>query len=224
MITITIDWGAGTWKGTTAKGVAKALGYVSVDTGAMYRWVSLVVLEAGADPLDGKQVFDTINELVFAYEYNTETDTFDLLINGVNREAQIRTPEVASICHITAQYPDVRAYVVKQQQALWVTWGVVFDARDGGTVIAPQAELKVHLIADIDIRALRRLEQYQLQWKTADLASIKINLYERDQQDLYGPNATNHIADDARDLDTSYLTIEQQIQAVVDRAKQITKT
>jgi cytidylate kinase len=216
MITITIDGWAWTWKWTTAKWVAKALGYQYIDTWAMYRWIALQTLKDWHDPANESQVVQSTKKLQFSYEYNTITDNFDLLINEVNSESKIRTPEVSAICHITAQYPEARKHLIQQQQELGKQWGAVFDGRDGWTVIAPHAELKVHLICDLQVRAFRRQEQYKLQWKSVDLEEIKKNLYERDQKDLYGPNATNSIAHNARELDTTTMTIDQQIQKIVD--------
>lgn len=216
MITITIDGWAWTWKWTTAKWVAKALGYQYIDTWAMYRWVTLQTLTDWHDPTNESQVIMSARKLQFTYEYNTTTDNFDILINGVNREIEIRTPEVSSACHITAQYPEVRKHLISQQKNLGKSWGVVFDGRDGWTVIAPHAQLKIHLVCDLHTRAQRRQEQYKLQWKNIDLEEIKKNLYERDQKDLYGKDATNSIAPDARELDTTMMTIDQQIQQIVD--------
>lgn len=221
MITITIDWGAWTGKWTTALWVAKQLGYKYIDTWAMYRWVALEVLEKSLDPNSERQIVACASNLKFSYEYTSVTDTFDLLINWINKEKQIRDPKVASIVHIIAQYPQVRELLVSQQQSLWNKWWVVFDGRDCGTVIAPNAKLKIHLICDLEVRAKRRQEQYLSQWKQIDIESIKKDLYERDQKDLYGPDATNFIAPDAIELDTTYLSIDQQIAEIVRLSRRI---
>lgn len=215
MITITIDWGAWTWKWTTAKWVAKALWYSYIDTGAMYRWVALAVLEMNIDPTNEHEVVSIAQWLTFSYIYAIETDNFDILINWINKEKEVRAQAVADIVSITSQYHWVRSHLVKQQQQLWVKWWVVFDGRDWWSIIAPHAELKIHLLCDLEVRAHRRQEQYIRQWKKISLEHIKKNLYERDQKDLYGPNATSKIAIDAIELDTTNLSIEQQIDTIL---------
>ena len=221
MITITIDWWAGTWKWTTAKWVAKALWYQYIDTWAMYRWVALAIIERGISPENEHDVTKVAESLFFRYTYNQSTDVFDVIINDQNREADIRTPQVSAIVHIIAQYSGVRKHLVAQQQRLWKQWWVVFDWRDGWTVIAPHAQLKVHLLCDLEVRARRRQRDYELQWKNIALDDIKKNLYERDQKDLYGPDATNSIAKDAIDIDTTNLTIDQQIEKIVQISKKL---
>jgi cytidylate kinase len=215
MITITIDWGAWTWKGTTAKWVAKVLWYSYIDTWAMYRWVALQVLEDWSDPKNESAVVSSAKKLQFWFIYNSDTDNFDLLINSINKEQEIRTQPVADIVSIVAQYPDVRAHLISQQQALWNAWWVIFDGRDCWTIIAPKAELKIHLVCDLDVRVKRRQEQYSSQGKEVAIETIKKNLHERDQKDLYGPNATSSIATNAIDLDTTHLSVEEQINEII---------
>jgi cytidylate kinase len=187
----------------------------------MYRWVAWSILQENISHLDEEKVTTCAKKLSFSYEYNSQKEVFEIVINWVNREKEIRTQEVATIVSTIAQYPWVRSRLATQQKKLWKQWWVVFDWRDCWTVIAPHAELKIHLVCDPGIRALRRQEQYKQEWKDVSLESIKKNLYERDQKDLYGPNATSSIAEDAITVDTSHLTIDEQIQKIVDLAKEL---
>lgn len=220
-ITIAIDGWAGVGKGTTAVGVAQILGYRYLDTGAMYRAVALFLLRQEIDVLDEQAVSAELAGVHLSFGPLHADGRANVLLNGEDVEQYIRTPEVSGVVSKVASYPAVRAFLLQQQQSIARQWGIVVDGRDAGSKICPEAELKVHLIAELEVRAQRRQLQYAAEGKQVDLEEIKKNLEARDRDDLHGPNASSWIATDARELDTSHITIDQQIAQVVFWAKEL---
>lgn len=219
-ITIAIDWWAGTGKGTTAKWVADTLWYQYVDTGAMYRAVVLYLIEhkvALDDEDEIKKHLDQIT-ITFLDDNLWPNQTY---LNNTNVENKIRQIKVSKHVAQVAAFPQVRAFLITQQKLLALHGWVVMDGRDMGTVVVPDAELKIHITADLDIRATRRQAQLAAKDEIHDLGSIKETLRMRDDIDYTWPNPTSRIAPDAIELDTSHTTIQEQIDFVVDKAKAI---
>jgi cytidylate kinase len=220
-ITIAIDGFAGCGKSTTAKRVAEALGYVYIDTGAMYRAVTLYALEHGLDPGDAAALTAALPDIELTFEPNPDTGRLEIRLNGRWVENEIRTPRVAEHVSTVSAIKAVRNFLVDQQRRIGAGGGVVMDGRDIGTVVFPNAELKVFITSDIDVRAQRRLDELALKGETATLASVRENLLARDHQDSTRTESPLRRADDARDLDTSYLTIAQQTDQVLAWARAV---
>jgi cytidylate kinase len=224
MINIAIDGYAGCGKSTTARRVAEALGYVYVDTGAMYRAVTLFILE---NDLDFSEENEPLNEALESIELDFSDADADghrfILLNGENVESRIRTPEVSRAVSPVATLKSVRKMLVAQQQRMPNRKGFVIDGRDIGTVVLPHAELKVFMTADMDVRVARRrqeLEAKNIFWKTDD---IRKNMLERDHIDSNREEGPLSQAEDAKVLDTSDLTIDDQVRMVVGWANSMLK-
>lgn len=217
-ITIAIDGWAWTGKWTTAQGVARTLGYRYIDTGAMYRAVTFYLIEH-IIPLDNEsKIAEALQHISIDFRDDIlgKNHTF---LNDKNVEQYIRNLKVSRHVAQVAAFACVRNFLVAQQQTIASWWWVVMDGRDMWTVVVPHAELKVHIRADLEVRARRRQEQLRRKEEIVDLESIKENLTMRDEIDYDWPNHTSSIHPDARVLDTTYTTIQEQIDKVVDRAK-----
>ena len=132
-----------------------------MDTGAMYRAVTVYLLENKIDPLDQQVTLDALRDISLTFVYNPSREVNEIFLNGVCVEDKIRTPLVDKYVSEIALYPELRTFLVKQQKSMALAKGVVMEGRDIGTVVAPDAELKIHLVADLDIRAQRRQKQLQ---------------------------------------------------------------
>jgi cytidylate kinase len=218
-ITIAIDGFAGCGKSTTAKRVAQALGYVYIDTGAMYRAVTLHALEHGIHPGDGAALTAALPGIHLTFDVNPATGQLEIRLNGRWVEHEIRTPRVAEHVSAVSAVKAVRTFLVDQQRQIGAGGGVVMDGRDIGTVVFPNAELKVFITSSIDVRARRRLDELTLKGETATLESVRDNLLARDHQDSTRAESPLRRAADARDLDTSDLTIAQQTDQVLAWAR-----
>lgn len=158
-ISIAIDGFAGTGKGTTAQGVAQQLGYIYVDTGAMYRALTLYLLQHEIDYTDLEKVRLMLADVRISFLHNTIIDHNDVMLNGINVESAIRTVRVQDHVAKVADISFVRTRMVEQQQHLGISGGIVMEGRDIGSVVLPNAELKIFLTCDVDIRAIRRQKQ-----------------------------------------------------------------
>ncbi len=214
-INIAIDGYSGCGKSTTAKAVAKALGYTYIDTGAMYRAVTLFFQRHGIDIQDEEAVAAALNQLEIRFNYHYPDKKLHTYLNGEDVESAIRTPEVAAFVSPVAAISAVRRKLVEQQQAMGRAKGVVMDGRDIGTVVFPDAECKFFMTADIDIRTNRRVEELAANGVEASFESVRANLLERDKIDSNRADSPLKKAEDAVDVDTSHITIEDQIQQVL---------
>ncbi|MFK7970191.1 MAG: (d)CMP kinase [Bacteroidia bacterium] len=219
-INIAIDGFAGGGKSTTARRVADQLGYIYIDTGAMYRAVTLFVLE-------NELPFDKENDALSQALTNIELDFSEvdeegnrmIMLNGIKVEDKIRTPEVSGAVSPVSVLVSVRRMLVAQQKRMAQRKGFVMDGRDIGTVVLPDAELKVFMTADMDVRVDRRrqeLESKGIYWSAEE---IRHNMAERDRIDSSRSEGPLKKADDARELDTSGLTIDDQVRIVVEWAE-----
>lgn len=221
-VIVTIDGPAGSGKSTTARGVADRLGYVYLDTGAMYRTVALGFLRADADPTreDAQEVLPTIHVGV---QYRD--DSMHVYLNEENVTDRIRTPEVGAVVSDISTLRPVREQMVQDQRRIGFEQedehgGVVLDGRDTGTVVFPDAGVKIFMEADLEERARRRLEEYVSEGKEVSFSEVRDELARRDRQDRNREIAPLRQADDAITLDTTDRTIESQIAFVVDRVKE----
>ncbi len=218
-ITIAIDGPAASGKSTTARLLAKKLGYLYIDTGAMYRAATLAVLRAGIPVEDTLAVEACIGQNVIRLEL--AGDTQRTFLNEEDVSEQIRTPEINRVISRIASYSGVRKQMVRQQRALSKTGGVVMDGRDIGTVVLPNADLKVFMIASIEARAKRRLKELKQAQVEISFDDVRKEIENRDRIDSSRSHSPLKQAPDARVLDTSDLSIEQQVETIYNWAQEI---
>lgn len=213
-ITVAIDGHSSCGKSTMAKDLAREVGYIYVDTGAMYRCVTLYALRHGLFGADGSikvaELEAQMPQISITFELNAETGRPDAYLNGECVEREIRSLEVSNHVSPVAALPFVRTAMVAQQQQMGQGGGVVMDGRDIGTVVFPHAELKVFVTASAEVRAQRRYDELKQKGMEADYADILKNVQERDYIDSHREVSPLRQADDALLLDNSALTIEEQ--------------
>lgn len=215
-ITIAIDGHSSCGKSTMAKDLAKRIGYIYVDTGAMYRSVTLYALRNGLFNANGtikeEELKAQMGNIKISFKLNKATGRPDTYLNGENVENQIRTMEVSSHVSVIAALPFVRAALVEQQQQMGTEKGIVMDGRDIGTVVFPNAELKVFVTASPEVRAQRRYDELKAKGMEANFDDILKNVQERDYIDSHRATSPLRKAEGAIELDNSNITIEQQQQ------------
>ena len=213
-IIIAIDGLSSCGKSTMAKGLAKDIGYIYIDTGAMYRAVALYCLRKNLFNDDGsvkeEELRGHLNGISISFRLNRETQLPMTFLNGENVESVIRSLEVSSRVSRVASLGFVREVLVKQQQEMGKEKGIVMDGRDIGTVVFPQAELKVFVTATAKIRAQRRYDELKGKGQEASFEDILQNVEERDRLDQTRAVSPLRKADDALLLDNTHLTIEEQ--------------
>ncbi len=222
LISIAIDGPAGAGKSTTARMLAARLGYVYVDSGAMYRAVGLYCRDHKIAPLDESQVAGAAATLPIRFAPPPEGSAVEqrVFAAGVDITGEIRTPEIAQLASTVSTLPAVREILVAKQRALGETGGVVMEGRDIGTVVLPHAEVKIFLTASLEERAQRRFAEMQQKGVPgADYETVKADIAERDRRDTSRPISPLRAAADAVTLDSSGLNAEQ----VVDKILQICK-
>lgn len=218
-ITIAIDGFSSTGKSTLAKQLAQQLGYVYVDTGAMYRAVTLYAMQHGfVSPhhLDAEGLTADLKQITLHFVFNIELGYGEMYLNGVNVEREIRTLEVSSLVSKVAEISAVRAKLVEQQQAMGKEKGVVMDGRDIGTVVFPDAALKIYMTASPETRAQRRFAELQAKGDSVTYEAVLQNVNERDYIDTHRADSPLVKADDAIELDNSNLSREAQLQRVLE--------
>lgn len=219
-LVIAIDGPAASGKSTTARLVAERLGYTYIDTGAMYRAVTLAVLRNGIDPADDNAVSALARNLQISFLRDPDSGALHTLLNGEDVWQQIRTPEVTRNVSLVSSYAGVRTPVVELQQRMGEQGGVVMDGRDIGTMVFPNADLKIFMVANLDARAARRHVELQHQGAEIELDNLATELAERDRQDSTRHHSPLRKADDAIEIDTSGLTIQQQVERVLELVKE----
>ncbi|HUH74585.1 MAG TPA: (d)CMP kinase [Chitinophagales bacterium] len=223
-INIAIDGYSGCGKSSTAKAVAEALSYTYIDTGAMYRAVTLYFQRIGLDIYDEKAVEQALKHIKIRFVLDESNQKSRTYLNGEDVEDLIRTPEVAAFVSPVATISAVRRFLVHQQQEMGKYKGVVMDGRDIGTVVFPDAECKFFLVADIDIRTERRIKEMKFGGIDTSFESVKSNLLERDYIDSNREDSPLRKAEGAIEVDTSYITIEEQVQKVLDHIENYIET
>ena len=225
-ITIAIDGYSSTGKSTIAKQLATKLGYVYVDTGAMYRATTLYALNNGFITEDTFNVNDFILELhkiSISFQFNPELGFAEVYLNGKNVEKEIRTMYVSGFVSKIATVPEVRYRLVKQQQLIGESSGIVMDGRDIGTVVFPNAELKLFMTATDQVRAQRRFEELVAKGDEVTYEEVLHNVRERDYIDSHRENSPLLRASDAIEIDNSNLSIEEQFRKIIRLVKDAKK-
>lgn len=220
-ITIAIDGYSSCGKSTMAKDLAKEIGYIYVDTGAMYRSVTLYAMRHGMFLTDGTvdaaALEKAMPEINISFRLNAETGRPDTCLNGEVVEQEIRSLEVSQHVSPVAALGFVRQALVSQQQAMGKEKGIVMDGRDIGTVVFPDAELKIFVTASAEIRAQRRYKELKEKGMEADFDEILKNVEERDYIDSHRATSPLRKADDAILLDNSHVSIAEQKQWLIEQ-------
>ena len=219
-IIITLDGWSSCGKSTLAKALARALGYVFVDSGAMYRAITLFFIRNQVNIADPGAVEKALESIQLQFIFNPARGASDILLNGENVEALIREMTVASRVSEVAALARVRQFAVQQQQRLGKEKGIVMDGRDIGTVVFPHAELKIFMTADKDIRVQRRLKELQAANPSITADLVRENLEQRDHLDATRSESPLRQAEDARVLDNSNLSPAQQFEIAMAWAQE----
>jgi len=212
-IIIAIDGVSSTGKSTMAKDLAKELGYTYIDTGAMYRAVTLYSLQNKLftnGEVDQTRLAEEINYIDITFHYNQETGRPDTYLNGTNVEKEIRSMEVASHVSQIAALGFVRRAMVAKQQEMGKEKGIVMDGRDIGTTVFPHAEMKIYVTASPEVRAQRRLDELKSKGESTSIEEVLENIKMRDHIDMTRSESPLRKADDAIELDNSNMTIAEQ--------------
>ena len=209
---ITIDGWSSCGKSTLAKQMAKVLGYVYIDSGAMYRAITLYFLRNSIDFTNKKMVENTLENISIEFEHNDKSQQSEILLNGENVEYLIRDMIIAEKVSDVAAIKEVREFAVAQQQQLGKKKGIVMDGRDIGTTVFPKAELKIFMTADITVRVERRFKEMFEKNPNVTIEEVKTNLMLRDYIDSNREVSPLRKANDAVILDNTNLTMEEQLK------------
>ena len=223
-IVIAIDGFSSCGKSTFAKAIAAKLGYIFIDTGAMYRAVTLYALEQGAiveGVVDQERVAQLLGEVEISFRFNAERGASDIYVNGVYAEDRIRGIEVSNCVSKVSSIGAVREKLVAMQQQMGSERGVVMDGRDIGTVVFPDAELKIFMTADPKVRAERRYKELTAKGDEVTMEEILENVISRDQADMTRAISPLRRAEDALELDNSYMSVEEQMAWFMERYNKI---
>ena len=221
-INIAIDGYSSCGKSTIAKAVAKGLDYFYVDSGAMYRAIALYALQNNCFKkdlsLDQDLLIRLLDHVIVSFKYNTENGQQEIYLNGENVEKEIRSIQVSNHVSPVSKVKEVRQKLVRLQKRLAESKGVVMDGRDIGTVVIPDEELKIFMMADPAVRAKRRYDELRMAGLNVTLEEITANIQSRDEMDVNREIDPLRQADDAVVVDNSNLTIEEQYQFVMGQA------
>jgi cytidylate kinase len=223
-ITIAIDGFSSTGKSTLAKQLAKSLGYIYVDTGAMYRAIALFAMQnnfISKDTLDKVSLINSLPNIKLQFHFNAELGFAEMYLNEVNVEKEIRTIEVSGFVSRIAEVSEVRSKLVEEQQEMGKDKGIVMDGRDIGTVVFPEAELKIFMTSSPETRAKRRFEELQAKGDTVSFDEVLQNVQERDYIDTHRADSPLVKAEDAVEIDNSHLTREEQYTLVSELVQEI---
>lgn len=214
-IVIAIDGFSSGGKSTFARELASRLGYIFIDSGAMYRAVTLCAIQSGAivnGIVDNEKIIRLLPDINVAFRYNPERRASDIYLNGEWVEPRIRTTEVSNFVSQVSSIPEVRTKLVAMQQEMGRDKGVVMDGRDIGTVVFPNAELKIFMVADPHIRAMRRYKEHIAKGENVSLEEIERNIRQRDIADQSRAVSPLRQASDAIVLNNSEMTLEDQMR------------
>jgi cytidylate kinase len=218
-ITIAIDGFSSTGKSTLAKQLARHLGYVYADTGAMYRAVAYYAMQHGfiaKGRFDKQALIDKLPEVTLQFKLNKALGFAEMYLNKVNVEHEIRTLEVSGFVSLVAEVSEVRAKLVEQQQQMGANKGIVMDGRDIGTVVFPDAELKLFMTASPETRAQRRFDELKQKGQNVTFDEVLANVEERDYIDTHRKDSPLTKAADAIEVDNSHLTLDEQFEMVLE--------
>ena len=211
---IAIDGPAGAGKSTIAKRVAKELGFIYVDTGAMYRAMAVYFLDKGIDSKDEEGIAGACGSVSVKIMY--ENGTQQVILNGENVTSRLRTEEVGRMASATAVYGCVRTKLVELQRELAEGTDVIMDGRDIGTCVLPDATVKIYLTASVEARARRRYDELVQKGETAELEIIKEDIEKRDYNDMHRDISPLRRAEDAQLVDSSDMNIDEVTKAILD--------
>ncbi|MFA5556752.1 MAG: (d)CMP kinase [Flavobacteriaceae bacterium] len=217
-ITIAIDGFSSTGKSTIAKQLATHLGYIYVDTGAMYRAVAFFAMKEGMinkNYFDVEKLIKNLDQINISFHYNPSLGYSETYLNGENIEKQIRSIKVSQYVSKVAEISEVRSKLVQQQQKMGTNKGIVMDGRDIGTVVFPDAELKLFVTADPKIRAQRRYDELVAKGNPVTFDEVLNNVTQRDYIDTHREDSPLRKADDAIEIDNSELTKEEQFDKIL---------
>ncbi len=217
-ITIAVDGHSSTGKSTLAKQIAKALNYIYIDTGAMYRAVTYFALRNGLidkDHFDKEQLISLLNQIDISFKFNPDLGFAEVYLNGENIEKYIREMEVSSFVSDIATIAEIRAKLVAQQQAIGKESGVVMDGRDIGSVVFPDAELKIFMTARPEVRAQRRYDEMIGKGQKVNFDDVLQNVIKRDRIDSSRSASPLTKTDDAIEIDNSKMTHKEQFEKVL---------
>ena len=212
MVSVAIDGPAGAGKSTLARRLAAELGYIYVDTGAMFRTIGLYALRAGKDPKDNEAVNALLPEISLKFAFIGGEQ--HIYLNGEDVSTAIRTEEVDMAASAVGANPEVRAFLLGMQRDMAKTQDVLMDGRDIGTVVLPDATVKIFLTASPEARATRRWKEYQQKGVEVSYEEVLADVRQRDYQDTHRAAAPLRQADDAQLLDTSEMNFEQSLEAM----------
>ena len=210
MVSVAIDGPAGAGKSTLARRLAAELGYIYVDTGAMFRTIGLYALRAGKDPKDNEAVNALLPEISLKFAFIEGEQ--HIYLNGEDVSTAIRTEEVGMAASAVGANPEVRAFLLGMQRDMAKTQDVLMDGRDIGTVVLPDATVKIFLTASPEARATRRWKEYQQKGVEVSYEEVLADVRQRDYQDTHRAAAPLRQADDAQLLDTSEMNFEQSLE------------
>ncbi|HUI08870.1 MAG TPA: (d)CMP kinase [Bacteroidota bacterium] len=216
-LVIAIDGPAASGKSTTARLVAEKLGYLHVDTGAMYRAVTLKVLRTGLSPADAARIGHLLESTHVALR--RDGPAIRVLLDGEDVTAEIRTPEVTRAVSAVSRHRAVREAMVREQRTMGAAGGIVLEGRDIGTVVFPDADVKFFMTAGIEARARRRREELRARGDSPEFGELMAEIRERDRLDSTREESPLRKAEDAIEIDTSDMTIDDQVRAVVERVR-----
>ena len=221
-IIITIDGWSSCGKSTLAKQLAKVLGYIYIDSGAMYRAITLYFLRNHINWLDTDQVNNALADITIAFKYNDKTQQSEVYLNEENVEYLIRDLVIAEKVSDVAAIKEVRTFAVAQQQKMGEDKGIVMDGRDIGTTVFPDAALKIFMTADIVTRVERRYKEMYAKNPNVTIEEVKNNLEMRDYIDSHREVSPLYKAADAIELDNTLLSIEEQLKIAIQLVNNVT--
>lgn len=222
-IIIAIDGYSSCGKSTLAKQLAKKLGYIFIDTGAMYRAITLYFLRNKIDTKNTQEVIDALQKINLTISFNEASEKSDMYLNGENVEAEIRNMQVSENVSTVSTLKEVREFAVHQQQQMGLQKGIVMDGRDIGTTVFPNAELKIFVTASIQVRVERRYKELIANNTNTTKEEVQANLEKRDYIDSNREVSPLRQASDAIVLDNSLLTREEQLQLALSWVEKIAK-
>jgi CMP/dCMP kinase len=217
-IIIAIDGYSACGKSTTAKMLASKLGYAYIDTGAMYRATTLYFHEHYINLTNPKAITKALEEIHISFIYNPKLDSSETYLNGLNVEDEIRKMYISDKVSEVSAITEVRRYMVGLQKKMGKKRGIVMDGRDIGTAVFPDAELKIFMMADMNVRAYRRQQELLERKQIVDFDDIIKNIEKRDLIDTTREEGPLKKADDAYVLDTTYMTVDEQVEYVINLA------
>jgi cytidylate kinase len=218
-ITVTIDGWSSCGKSTLAKQLAKELGYVYIDSGAMYRAITLYFLRNHIDWTDLKEVDNALKDIIIEFQYNETSQQSEIILNGENVEYVIRDLVIAEKVSDVAAIKAVRTFAVTQQQKLGKKKGIVMDGRDIGTTVFPKAELKIFMTADTAVRVERRFKELYSKNPNISIEEVKSNLEMRDYIDSNREISPLRKALDAIEIDNTNMSMDEQLKIALELAK-----